>query len=573
MKTLSTLLFCLLLGFTAYAGRKEKALEKKYTEAKEQFDQKQYQATQAQFKEIYTYEIDENPYKEQAMFFFSLGAFHLKNYKDANFILHKLISEHTNWKQIDHVLYLYLNTALETKDYYKVYTHLPKIKDQTIAAKAEKMVYSYYSKLSDEKLWKLHCKYPSDQKLITLLAEKLGENYKEKQISIDRLLYLAQEYDIKLDVISKITIRKSEKKDTFNIAVLLPYLTKTEQYLKQKYYLEIFEGIQMAVEKANEKDEPPFFKLYNYDTEKKASVIKELLSLEEMKQMDLVVSTIKSNDSLFIDFSKKNEIHVIDPFLRSDSIMSLQNLLYYQQASYSSEGTSIANYIHTLKGSGEILIFYEETSINNKTTALSCSKQLKELGDSSTVKTVNTDNVYDMKKAILNAEDDSAGIKALVVLESENSLIRSNCISALENGDINAPIIVSKDWLNYDAVEYEQYKRRNFHFSAPSHIFKTNEEYKAFAEKFEENMGIKPTKKYAFWSYDFMSFWIYLLQNHGNIVMDDIKSEAFRPAELTAGYHYQDKHANTFVPLIRLNEEYQFDCVNCPKSKNNETKK
>ena len=573
MKTLGTLFFCLLLGFSAHAGKKEKALEKKYTEAKELFDQKEYQATQAQFKEIYSYDIDENPYKEQAMFFFSLGAFHLKNYKDANFILHKLINEHPKWKNIDHVLYLYLNTALETKDYYKVYTHLPKIKDQSIVNKAEKMVYSYYNELSDEKLWTLHGKYPSDKKLVTLLAEKLGKNYKEKQVSVDRLLYLAQEYDIKLDVISKITTRKAEKKDTFNIAVLLPYFTNTEEYLKQKYYLEIFQGIKMAVEKENDKGKTPYFKLYNYDTEKKPSVIKELLSLDEMKQMDLMVSTIKSNEQLFIDFSKENETHLIDPFLRSDSIMSLENLLYYQQASFSAEGISIANYIHTLQDSGTVLIFYEETNSYNKTTALSCSKQLRLLGDTSIVKTVSSDNVYDMKKAMLNAEDDSIGIKALVVLESGNSLVRSNCISALENGDINAPIIVSKDWLDYDAVEYEQYQRRNFHFSSPGHIFKDKEGFQAFGEKFEENMGVKPMRKYAFWSYDFMSFWIYLLQKYGNIVVNDIKAEAFRPAELTAGYHYKNTHANTFVPLIRLNEEYQFDCVNCPKPKNNETKK
>ncbi|MFK7899523.1 MAG: tol-pal system YbgF family protein [Cyclobacteriaceae bacterium] len=551
---------------TSFAGKKDKELYKQYTLAKSLYFAEDYENAMAQFKSIS--DAGESDTRGNARYWYALTAFKLQKYTDANFMLHKLIEEDKSCKPYDEALYLYANTALETGSYYKVYSHGNKIQDQGIKNQLESMKMSYYQQLDADSLFTILSRYPEDRSLAVLIAKKIRiENDQLGSKEKLRLGYLLQDYalDSAFYYTGSRSVKMSERKDTFTVAALLPLSLDTYQEVntqfRPKYYYELLEGLKLAVEKNNFNVNTPYIKLYMYDVNQKGQSEKELLASRELSSMDLVLGSVGKHLASFEKYAGYHQVPVVDIFGRIGRKPQEENI-YYHLPSYATEGAKVADFLYIQQMGGVSFIYFDPSSEKKLQAAEACAVRLENKGIQVCLSPVNNESAQQLKEEILTYVDST--IHSIVVFSDDN-LVKSNLISALENGDIKAPVIVDHKWLDYKAVEFEQYKRRNFYFVYPGYIDTKRYYYPKFRQRFEEVVGIVPIKKYAYWGFDLMTFWTKILADYGTVFQSQLKERVFTPGFLTTGYIYETAADNQLVPLIHFDDAYNFECVNCTK--------
>ena len=109
---------------------------------------------------------------------------------------------------------------------------------------------------------------------------------------------------------------KELKKDikTIKAAVLLPFMAGTSGNTdEQTRMVEYYEGFLMAVDSL--KKQGVSVDLYTYDTKGKDAVLNNILSKREMKDMDIIFGSTKTQDiDVLATFADKNNIRLVVPF-------------------------------------------------------------------------------------------------------------------------------------------------------------------------------------------------------------------------------------------------------------------
>ena len=376
---------------------------------------------------------------------------------------------------------------------------------------------------------------------------------------------MSQDYELNIPNVQEKIKVVSIKKDTFNIGVLIPfwkdkYNTVTSSF-KPRLYYEFLAGLKLAVQHANATSKSPFYNLFVYDSKNDKKIIDSIMALKEVQSFDLIISSLKSNAKTFYDFSSKYNIPIADPFLKTDSLMKHQDYVYFQQASFATEGKCIAKSIIKQKNEGKIYLFYDNFTYSKRTIAKACKADLDSNKNNLHFKAVGSSNATDMKNTLFNAAKNQEDIKAIVVL-SNNRLVLSNLISALENGDINVPIYVNEELLNDNSkvIELDQLQRRNFHFIAPSYVYEDLPS-KNLRDEFKSVLGLKPERRFAYLAYDMMYYWIHILGKYGTIPKEGIMKEPYFKGKATIGNLYGRYHSNQVVPIIKFDENFVIEPI------------
>lgn len=108
---------------------------------------------------------------------------------------------------------------------------------------------------------------------------------------------------------------KEQKKDikTIKAAVVLPFMTGTQQKDNQLRMVEYYEGFLIAVDSL--KRQGVSVDLYAYDTKGNTSTLNNILRKEEMKNMDIIFGPAsKNNIKPLTEFADKHNIRLVIPF-------------------------------------------------------------------------------------------------------------------------------------------------------------------------------------------------------------------------------------------------------------------
>ncbi|MEG1765678.1 MAG: LysM peptidoglycan-binding domain-containing protein [Muribaculaceae bacterium] len=111
------------------------------------------------------------------------------------------------------------------------------------------------------------------------------------------------------------SIHPVEKKQSIDVALLLPYMLNSSKQDKQaNLYIEFYKGFLIAVDSVR-KAENKKINIYTYDTENSLDKVISIISKPELKKMDLI---FVPDDTQQIDtiaqFAKKNKINLINSF-------------------------------------------------------------------------------------------------------------------------------------------------------------------------------------------------------------------------------------------------------------------
>lgn len=145
-----------------------------------------------------------------------------------------------------------------------------------------------------------------------------------------------------------------------------------------------------------------------------------------------------------------------------------------------------------------------------------------------------------------------------VFVASDDPLIYTKVISAVETRKDSVTIVGSENWLDQAAVDYSKYETLGIILYAPNFSADDNPAYQAFQRKFIKKHGRNSSAasytNYAKIGYDFMLFAGNTLMKHGVYFQDALSKNKQIPGYLTGGYDFTGSRTNLYVPFIRFNK-------------------
>ena len=146
-----------------------------------------------------------------------------------------------------------------------------------------------------------------------------------KTDSVDVVVSEGNEYELQHNDSERIkeiydSIHYLNSSKSINVALMLPFMLNNSVETKQsKLYTEFYKGFLLALKDVNESYNDNEINVYTYDTEGTTDKLMSILSIDEVKEMDLIFApdVLEQLDSIS-SFSKSNGIYVVNTFSVKD---------------------------------------------------------------------------------------------------------------------------------------------------------------------------------------------------------------------------------------------------------------
>jgi len=560
--------FILALSITSSAVSQSDDIGSKYQLGKELLKSGRYSAAMETFKIVFNQET--NIYSNYSRYFYSLAAFKSAQFAEANRMLRLLIIQSGAWNKIDDAYYLLANTSFEQNNASDALKLL--LDRKAIAEDANKMKNYYLVKESVDSLKVFQKIYPNDTIVAKVLVKKL---YSANTTEKDKMLqeYLMQEFNIAKE---KQTVKKSQIKAVYNVAVLFPFmLSQSGAEKNNQFVLDLYDGIKIGVDSL--KKSGVTIKLYAYDTEKEAQKVIDILKLPELAGMDMIIGPIYPvHYNLVNEFALANQITVINPLSTNGKLLENNEFVFLLQPLIKTQCENVAEYASlTFERNGtvpkdkpnlkpsvktDVIILYDN-EVKDSLLAWQYSESVKARG----FNVITFEKVDKTKGArIQEIFKDSVMLTKVhhVFSPSTDVAVAANIVSSLEISQQSIPVITISDWLNFRLLSFEQLERRRVHFIQPDFIDYENPIVKNLKIKYTETRNVFPTS-YAYQGFDLISFFGKIMGKYGTYFKPQLSDLGFTKGKTLAGFDYTEANSNQFSPLTKF-EDGILKVVNYP---------
>jgi predicted negative regulator of RcsB-dependent stress response len=557
-------LFCFSSSYT----QSKKVFQQKYLKGKTLFDNLDYEQSMHVFKEL-TVADQSNQFQEYGYYYCGLSAFKASKYQDARFILLQLLQKYPTWEQKDDVNYLLANVLLEEKDTVRALYYLGEIQDKTFSAEVNKML-GYYdvvvvdSSGVDDTLDGLKGELltdPENTRLAKKIAKKLNKdgNTFEEKIYLE---YLIQDYKFDENKYAKGLFKKTEKKDVYQVAVILPFNYETKNMLSRRLrYYEMLTGVNLAVDSL--KKQGVNVEITVFDSKNDSATVVGILNDVKVKNADLLFGPVyEGNAKLAACFALENEIAYVNPLYGNADITFGNRFVYLQTPSYSVEATEAAQFGASLPYPDVVVLYGSKKQDSIK--AFTYKGEIEGLGKKvRIVKEFTQDNMNRLGDFMERNNDDSL---SHIYVATDNDYAGASIMSALEEYDFQCPVIVPKKWLNIKLIgnDFTPYRRRQIHFVGVNYLdMDSCTQVCDFRKDIQEVWNTKPTKLEYYSAIGFEStyFFATVLSNYGTVFSSELKKQGYTEGVLFQGYDYSQS-SNGVVPIYILDEKFNLIQVN-----------
>lgn len=569
-KTGLSILFSLFIVITF--GQKSKDFQRQFQEAKSSFQATDYQRSFDLFKALSTPHKN-NKYVEISYYYVGLSAFKMNKLLDARYILGKLEKEYPEWKDIDEARYLKFNVLLEERNLLDGLELFNRIEDKRLKSKAEDMLTFYISTKSWMNLDSLQISNPDNQLFAALALNKLLA--KEFRTDAEKMLamYLVQDYGFDQSLLEKLKVH-SRKKEAYNVALMLPLFLENE-FGARKYYrfYEMVEGAKLAVEKLNESGIK--INLFVFDTEKSKAKVTNFLRNEQFKSMDLLIGPVYPEPSAVgLNYAKENNISCLSPRLNDFDLIEGNQKGYLWLPSNFNVAHTIFSYADKNIKKGKVVILYSGTP-DDSLLADTYEALIKQKDSMNVVKLiVKGDNIKKVAKEFYYGEPDETNKAKLkmygkrkaelshIVLASKESIVAAELIGVLELNNIDVPVFVPGRTLNINLISPDQFLRRNFIFYHSDYKY-SGKAQNQFDKTIAKRLNLAPSQKYihAYLGYDLVAVLGQELYKNGTSLINP-EGDQNKYNCLMVNFSFAQDRTNSYVPLIRFDEELNFDLLN-----------
>jgi len=539
---------------------------REYKLAKKYYYSKNYEMAKVLFNQLIQREYDPKvfPY---ALFYYALSMYRIGSVEAALDSFNNILDKYPNWEQIAEIQYWLAQINFEKKQYEAALAYLTSVSNPDLDY-INSMKLHFLNELEIDVVGKYYNIYPDDKAIATVLENKIMQQPLicrdlvllgniEKKFGLVRL----KEKDYAIDILSV-------KKDSYNIAVFLPFLLETftdENNTVSKPIFSLYQGIVCGLEILNKKGIN--VNLYAYDTKKDNDTMIELLQKDEIKNMDIIIGhTYASAMSIISKHAEEQMINVFSPFSEKSDLVGFNPFLFLFNPSLETQAIKAAEYtLQSTDGNIVVGIVHD----NTKNSLLKANEYKKYIEKKTGQEVafylgIDPDEASTFLKPFIrrnkkkeNYRDgshepiiDFSKLTHLYVA-SKNELVVANIISIIKILNSKVCIIGDESWMNHSYFEFEQLNKLNLVMVAPNYIDYNKPNIYAFRNNFYNKFSQLPNL-YACIGYEMIIFLGEMLHTYGNNFPKYWKDDDLYSGVLFDGQSYGLHQDNQNVPIISV---------------------
>lgn len=580
MTKLTKCISLLVLLISACTVLQAQNMQQEYLNAKSLFKSEKYNLAMETFKPIIQ-RNDSKKFAPYASFYYAIAAYRQQYPALARDMFLQINERFPKWKNKAEVNHWLSKLYFEQGDYQKAQTYTT---DKSIALENSVQKRYYFSQIENlDSLRDLHEQLPKDKDVAYALAKSIS-----KQMLIDQdrnfLLQLIEKFELNSDYFEIASINQSRLKETYNVAVIMPFmfdqLSQSVRKKSNQFVYDLYEGIQLAAKALGE--EGVKINLYAYDTKKDVQTTKMILEKEELKTMDLIIGPLFPEPSHHVsDFSYRQKINMINPLSANQAVIGNNPYSFLYHPQYATQGEAAAKYVKNNISNKNSVIFYggsKADSIKAFAYKQSIEKDSFEVimmkkvpkDTSRHILKILTSTYKDIEESI-DAEFTDEELEQLVIAKdsigsiyvaSDNRLLASSVVSAVEIRGDSIAVIGSAKWLDYKFIDYSAYERLGITLVAPNHVTSIDTTHQYINSYFIGKYAVSASK-HACYGYDLMKFVGENLSEHGTYFQKVLYETSFIKGTLIPGYSYLNANDNQYVPLLKF-ENSSIKVINDP---------
>jgi outer membrane protein assembly factor BamD (BamD/ComL family) len=550
------LLIGIILSTTLVKAQSSNSNQKMYRNGKEYFEAENYELAMQTFSPL-TRPGNNNPFVEYASFFYALSAYHADQKELARNMLLQISQKFPNWQDVDEARFWLAKIYFEEKEYNQAFEVINIIKNKVLKEEAQVMKEVYLNEIDDITfLKKLQVANPKDKDLALVLAEKIRA---QPLVDQDQQLMqsLVKEYKLDPERFQPQQVGKSEFKEIYNIAVLMPFFTEEiakGRSVSNQFVVDLYEGIQLGYKKLLQ--EGVSINLFAYDTRRDSATTASLLNMDEMRSMDLIIGPLYPVTSrLASAFSHQNRINMINPISNNSQVIGNNPYSFLFRPSFETQARKAAEFASKEFSNKNSIIIYGTTPRDS--ILAHTYKNEAERDGLQIVKMVKV-GASDSKKVIdliSGSEENSINIPynsiGHIYVTSLDEIIIANILNSLDTRTDKIAILGHEEWLDYRFLSYEQLERFLVYFIAPNYVDLSQPSAEIFRQKFIDEARTLPSTS-AYSGYETILFAGKMLKRYGTYFQNELEKVGLQKGELFQGHYFPNSNDNQYVPILRI---------------------
>lgn len=355
--------------------------------------------------------------------------------------------------------------------------------------------------------------------------------------------------------------KEAERISTIKAAVILPFLPDAASRSESARMVEYYEGFLMAVDSL--KRSGTSIDLYTYNSGANVNSLNDILSKNEMKNMDIIFGPLQQQQiKPLADFAKKNDIRLVIPFTSKDNTVFRNPAIYQINTPQSYLYSEV--YDHFVRQFPNANVVFIEANSKTKDKADFIKGLKDELRNRSIpMATLDEDASVEALKSALKT-----GRENIFIPTSGSNLVLIKCLPQLtllvrENPEFSIHMFGYPEWQTYTKDHLESFFELDTYFYSS---FYTNDLFPA-AKNFTRNYRRWYGKdmderypKYGMLGFDTGYFFLKGLARYGSELENNLQRMDFAPIQ--TGFKFQRVNnwggfVNKKVFFVRFTKNYE----------------
>ncbi len=355
------------------------------------------------------------------------------------------------------------------------------------------------------------------------------------------------------DTISSETKGKSwEKKDSYNIALLLPFSideAELDKLMEEENItgyqplgsLEFYEGALLALDTLKKLGVNLNVTVYNSKKDSLSTAV--LLRGDEFKKMDLVIGPV-FNEGLkaATEIAKTNELFCISPLSPAININGDNKFYLMANAPISTQLNKTIEYVMKQNLRANFVVVYRADKPHELKVAREFKTEFELLNKN---KTATLKEAYSISGITENLNEESN----YVFLASNDELYVNGLIRDLSKSSRNNAITLlgMQNLLSLESISLDYFETLHFHYPTSYWADQNAPRVKRFNEVFTDKYGIRPSD-FAYRGYDLMLYFGAVLANYGPA----IDAQIDKPNPVMRNMIYPLKFSINYSPVKQI---------------------
>ncbi len=558
------LLFILSLAFSSIVAQAQD-FKRQYKHARQLFDDGEYALAMEAFKPLIVYDKG-NANIENSSFYYAVSAERLGYKSVAKDMFLQIRSLYPTWPQLPEVNYWLAKIYFDEREYFQALRMLREVHDYRFEQDVENMKHHFLAQIQDPETMRMAAEeFPVDREVgrawaKLLAAEAFNPNVRRQFDSLTAVHHFnPSEFDINEGPVSI-------KKDKYVVSLLFPFMVNTLVPLPNaqrpnQSVIELYQGMKLAVDSLSKVG--IHIDLRSYDTERDVATIKKLLDAPEMKNSDLLVGPLFTEQMKPVqEFSLANQVNMISPVSNSADFFKDNPYGMLFQPSLQTLGEQAAEVLNTAIKNKNIIVYFGDAP-KDSVMAFSFMKRALDLGlkivlaeehhresSGKILSTLATPTEYDEWK---NPKQFTLKLDSIggIYVASDNPLIYSKVSSSLTTRGDSIVVVGSETWISPQStsVNFENFERTHTLFASGNFAAGRSPAFLEFRKKYLAKHGEYPGL-YARLGYEFMWFVGHALNQYGIYFQAPLSQRGFTKALMYEGVDFSSQHDNQYVPFV-----------------------